>query len=449
MRRPGLSLNQMGQIRAHQQLLQQAAQMRNQIQQRPSSPFEGDAQFFGVLNRIVGPITRETLLSLHRIVMAGGRLQEKSVERLVAQFCNELNNALAAVAAREEEATTVAAWRIHVALHPFHDGKGRTSRLLMNLVLTRAGLAPLILPSESRARYNELLRASHYGRLVEFLWFITFQHQSRVNMELFSNRLGSKSLMISDYPENPNLCYTWTCAGKKSEDGQQRYVCTGCRRIRDKKEVPSDAKLPARKATESGWMDEGSKYAHFCQPIQRTKILGIEERRKVQAELALGSRENTASAKVRIECRVAQKYSDKPQDERTKIRDHACVSHADEENAVAIDEGRQPPPRPFALTEEIDGDIAYQKQHITNFLNTDFDEDQFHEAMTQYYGRIGRLIGFNPVRRAEVEEIMMDESARELAEASLDENGLLAALSDAEDVENVAPQFDEEVDVVV
>uniref|UniRef100_A0A914HKB9 glutathione transferase n=1 Tax=Globodera rostochiensis TaxID=31243 RepID=A0A914HKB9_GLORO len=166
----------------------------------------------------------------------------------------------------------------------------------------------------------------------------------RVNMALFSNRLGSKSLMISDYPENPNLCYTWTCAGKKSEDGQQRYVCTGCRRMKDKKEVPmpSDAKLPARKATERGWTDEGSKYA----------------------------------------------------------------------------------------------DIAYQKQHITNFLNTDFDEDQFHEAMTQYYGRIGRLIGFNPVRRAEVEEIMMDESARELAEASLDENGLLAALSDAEDVEN-------------
>uniref|UniRef100_A0A183BX86 Fido domain-containing protein n=1 Tax=Globodera pallida TaxID=36090 RepID=A0A183BX86_GLOPA len=89
------------------------------------------------------------------------------VERLVAQFINELNTALAAVAAREEEATTVAAWAHYrlVALHPFHDGNGRASRLLMNLVLTRAGLAPLILPSGSRARYNELLRASNHGRL--------------------------------------------------------------------------------------------------------------------------------------------------------------------------------------------------------------------------------------------------------------------------------------------
>ncbi|KAI3412192.1 hypothetical protein GPALN_002234 [Globodera pallida] len=81
----------------------------------------------------------------------------------------------------------------------------------------------------------------------------------------------------------------------------------------------------------------------------------------------------------------------------------------------------------------------------------DFDKVQFSKAISQYYGQIGRLIGFNPVRRAEDEKIMIDESARELAEASLDENGLLAALSDVEDVENVAlAQFsDEEVDVVV
>uniref|UniRef100_A0A183BRN2 MULE domain-containing protein n=1 Tax=Globodera pallida TaxID=36090 RepID=A0A183BRN2_GLOPA len=133
-----------------------------------------------------------------------------------------------------------------------------------------------------------------------------------------------------------------------------------------------------------------------------------------------------------------------------EILDYYEVSHAEEETAVAIDEGRQPPPRPFALTEEINGDIASQKVRIINFLNTDIDEDEFTEAMSQYYGRIGHLIGFNPVHRAEVEEIIMDESARELAEASLDENGLLAALSDVEGDENVAPAqvFDDEVDVV-
>uniref|UniRef100_A0A183BX88 DUF2207 domain-containing protein n=1 Tax=Globodera pallida TaxID=36090 RepID=A0A183BX88_GLOPA len=59
MHRLGLSLNQMGQIGDHQQLVQQAAQMRNQIQQRPPSPFDGNEQFFGALNRLVGPITRE------------------------------------------------------------------------------------------------------------------------------------------------------------------------------------------------------------------------------------------------------------------------------------------------------------------------------------------------------------------------------------------------------
>uniref|UniRef100_A0A914IBF1 Uncharacterized protein n=1 Tax=Globodera rostochiensis TaxID=31243 RepID=A0A914IBF1_GLORO len=94
---------------------------------------------------------------------------------------------------------------------------------------------------------------------------------------------------------------------------------------KDKKEVPSDAKLPARKVREGGiWADDGPKYAHFWEPILKTSVVGVQERRIVQAELALGSRENTASAKVRIECRVAQKYSDKPNDERTKIRDNAC-----------------------------------------------------------------------------------------------------------------------------
>uniref|UniRef100_A0A914H579 Transposase n=1 Tax=Globodera rostochiensis TaxID=31243 RepID=A0A914H579_GLORO len=145
------------------------------------------------------------------------------------------------------------------------------------------------------------------------------------------------------------------------------------------------------------------------------------------------------------------------------VSKHRTINHAESYHGRWLanfqELSRQPPPRPFADTEEIDGEIARQKQHITNFLNTDFDEDQFNEAMAQYYGRIGSLIGFNPVRRAgtdpysllanslftlfafdpirfrgiyrraEVEKIMMNESAREMAEASLDENGLLAALS--------------------
>ena len=44
----------------------------------------------------------------------------------------------------------------------------------------------------------------------------------------------------------------------------------------------------------------------------------------MQAELAQGSRENVASAKVRIEARVAEKFGRLPDEHRQQIRDVAC-----------------------------------------------------------------------------------------------------------------------------
>jgi Fic family protein len=46
-----------------------------------------------------------------------------------------------------------------VAIHPFSDGNGRTARLLMNLVLMRAGYPPVIIGPEHRAAYIEALQA--------------------------------------------------------------------------------------------------------------------------------------------------------------------------------------------------------------------------------------------------------------------------------------------------
>ena len=43
------------------------------------------------------------------------------------------------------------------SIHPFSDGNGRTARLLMNMVLLRAGFAPLSVGPEHRSQYIDVL----------------------------------------------------------------------------------------------------------------------------------------------------------------------------------------------------------------------------------------------------------------------------------------------------
>lgn len=49
----------------------------------------------------------------------------------------------------------------HVKIHPFVDGNGRTSRLLMNLDLMSSGYVPLIIKKENRLKYYEALDKAH------------------------------------------------------------------------------------------------------------------------------------------------------------------------------------------------------------------------------------------------------------------------------------------------
>lgn len=59
-----------------------------------------------------------------------------------------------------------------VGIHPFVDGNGRTSRLLMNLILMRHGYFPAVILKNDRKRYYDVLEKGHKGQPDDFIFFV-------------------------------------------------------------------------------------------------------------------------------------------------------------------------------------------------------------------------------------------------------------------------------------
>lgn len=62
-----------------------------------------------------------------------------------------------------------------VRIHPFDDGNGRIARLLMNYVLLRNGLPPVIIKSEDKNGYLRALHAADTGNIEAFVEYIADQ----------------------------------------------------------------------------------------------------------------------------------------------------------------------------------------------------------------------------------------------------------------------------------
>ncbi|MGO4890463.1 Fic family protein, partial [Anaerobacillus sp. MEB173] len=74
---------------------------------------------------------------------------------------------------------------IFVGIHPFIDGNGRTSRLLLNLELMKDGFPPIVIKVENRIAYYEALDKAHTQKEYDdFIKLVTNEVEDSLNLYL-------------------------------------------------------------------------------------------------------------------------------------------------------------------------------------------------------------------------------------------------------------------------
>jgi len=85
-----------------------------------------------------------------------------------------------------------------VIIHPFGDGNGRTARLVVNYILMRAGLMPLVIKSADKRNYLRVLQQADAGDLEPFTEYLALR-------EIEALELGIKAAQGKDLEEEGDL----------------------------------------------------------------------------------------------------------------------------------------------------------------------------------------------------------------------------------------------------
>ncbi|KAJ8798886.1 hypothetical protein J1605_000043 [Eschrichtius robustus] len=108
----------------------------------------------------------------------------QEVEKQMQEFTQWLNSE-DAMNLHPVEFAALAHYKL-VYIHPFIDGNGRTSRLLMNLILMQAGYPPITVRKEQRSEYYHVLEVANEGDVRPFIRFIAKCTETTLDTLLFA-----------------------------------------------------------------------------------------------------------------------------------------------------------------------------------------------------------------------------------------------------------------------
>lgn len=94
-----------------------------------------------------------------------------------------------------------------VWIHPFFDGNGRTVRLMMNLLLMRAGYPPAIVLRSDRKKYYEALNQANNGRYEKLTLLLAQAMERSLDIYLSAYPDAVEYKPISELVKEPNIPY--------------------------------------------------------------------------------------------------------------------------------------------------------------------------------------------------------------------------------------------------